>query len=65
MSIMRDRFNRPGETANLGLALAQAERKERAQDEVVTFRLVDAETGDVTEVSPSLPGPAAGTPRRG
>jgi len=50
MSIMRDRFNRPGETANLGLALAQVEHKERAQDEVVSFQLVDGKTGDVIEV---------------
>jgi hypothetical protein len=51
-NIMRDRFNRPGETANVGLALAQAEKKERAQDEVVSFQLVDGETGEVIEVSP-------------
>jgi len=63
-NMMRDRFRRPGETAHLGLALQQAEQKERAQDEVVSFQLVDVETGDVTEVSPS-PGPDALTPRRG
>lgn len=62
-NIMRDRFNRPGETADVGLALHQAEQTERAQDEVVAFQLVDGQTGEVIESSPS--GPAAGTARRG
>jgi hypothetical protein len=48
-NIMRDRFNRPGETANVGLALSQAALlgiNEKAKGEVF-IRMVDAESGDL------------------
>lgn len=48
-NIMRDRFNRPGETANVGLALAQAALlgiNEKAKGEVF-IQMVDGGTGEV------------------
>ena len=57
-NIMTDRFNRPGEQANLGFALAQAATlgvSGTATDKVFV-RLVDVPSGRVLEVSlPNLP----------
>lgn len=48
-NIMRDRFNRPGESANVGLALREAAKlglNKTAKGEVF-LKLIDGETGEV------------------